>query len=45
MLNTSAFLLQKGTTILAGKASSLFGQSGGGRTVVDIGIRVDEEIM
>ena len=30
MTNTSSFLLQKGTTVLAGKAAPLFGQSGGG---------------
>ena len=30
MTNTSSFLLPKGTTVLAGKAAPLFGQSGGG---------------
>lgn len=30
MTNTSSFLLRKGTTVLAGKAAPLFGQSGGG---------------
>ncbi len=30
MTNTSSFLLKKGTTVLVGKAASLFGQSGGG---------------
>ena len=30
MTNTSSFLLPKGTTVLAGKAALLFGQSGGG---------------
>ncbi|MBE6536815.1 MAG: DUF4237 domain-containing protein, partial [Ruminococcaceae bacterium] len=30
MTNTSTFLLPKGTTVLAGKAAPLFGQSGGG---------------
>ena len=30
MANTSTFLLQKGTTVLAGKAAPLFGQTGGG---------------
>ncbi len=30
MTNTSSFLLQKGTTVLTGKAAPLFGQTGGG---------------
>ena len=30
MTNTSSFLLPKGTTVMAGKAAPLFGQSGGG---------------
>lgn len=30
MTNTSSFLLQKGSTVLTGKAAPLFGQSGGG---------------
>ncbi|MBQ9467953.1 MAG: glycohydrolase toxin TNT-related protein [Clostridia bacterium] len=30
MTNTSAFVLKKGTTVLAGRAAPLFGHSGGG---------------
>lgn len=29
-VNTSSFMLQKGTTVLAGRAAPLFGQTGGG---------------
>ena len=30
MVNTSTFIIPRGTTVLAGKAAPLFGQSGGG---------------